>query len=155
MGRIVAIAVAATALIGGAAAGHFLRPAPVEGEAIEAAAPPPPATPHAGDENVVTLTDGFIVPILRDGIVWSHVVLTLGVGSETVPREDILLREPLLRDAFMEMLFLHGSLGGFDGDFTEPQAMNRLRRRLDDAVAHKLDDPSAKVLIVSIARQGG
>lgn len=167
MAKLVAIAVVATALLGGAGAGHFLRPAPAEGEAAEEDAALPAdgaqspevsgenvATP-SGDENVVTFKDIFVVPILRDGLVWSHVVLTLGISSGSVSREDILLREPLLRDAFMETLFVHGSLGGFDGDFTEPLAMNRLRRRLDDAAIRKLGDPSARALIVSMARQGG
>ena len=154
MGKIVPVVVALVALAGGAGAGFVLRPAPppdVDGGS--APAPEAAAEEPSGPENVFTLRDGFVVPVLRDGKVWSYVVLTLGVGTQGWTAEDVLLREPLLRDGLMEALFLHGSLGGFDEDFTKPQAMARLRRRLDEMVARRLDDPTARVLIVSMARQ--
>lgn len=165
MGKLVPIAIVVVALAAGAGAGHLLRPAPVEveddptrggeapdGGAATGAAPVIPK-PHSGEESVVSLRDNFVVPVLRDGRVWSYVVLTLGVVAGATEGDQILLREPLLRDGLMEALFLHGSLGGFENDFTEPQAMIRLRRRLDDMVERRLGDPTARILIVSMARQ--
>lgn len=155
MGKLIPAVVILAALAGGAGVGHVLRPAPadVSEEAVEAAPSAAPSETNGG--NTVALDDPFIVPVLRDGQVWSHVILTLGVSSDVTSKEDIALREPLLRDGFMEALFLHGSLGGFEGDFTEPQAMIRLRRRLDDMAARSLGDPKARALIVSMARQAG
>lgn len=156
MAKIVAIGVVAVSLLGGAGAGQLLKPVPPPEEGgDEMRALETTDFLHVGEESVVTLRDAFIVPILRDGMVWSHVILTLGVSAEATSRESILLREPILRDALTETLFVHGSLGGFDGDFTEPRSMGRLRQRLDDAVKRRLDDPTARVLIVSVARQGG
>ena len=146
MGRVVLILLAVAALTGGAGAGWVLRPA---GEvAAEAAAPDPV-------QQIVSLKDGFVVPVLRDGRIWTHVVLTLAIEAHGASEDDILRQEPVLRDALTEALFRHGSLGGFDGDFTGPLEMNRLRTRLNEVVASRLDDPTARVLIVAMARQAG
>ena len=82
-------------------------------------------------------------------------VLTLGVESRAVSRDEILQREPLLRDGMNEALFLHASLGGFDGDFTAAVTMNRLRTRLNEVVTDLLSDQEARALIISLARQNG
>ena len=154
MGKVVPLLVVVAALAGGAAAGHVLRPAPAEPPAEEAPVDAAAAQPEPlAQPSTIALDAPFIVPVLRDGQTWSHVVLTLGVVSAVATGEDIARREPLLRDGFMEALFLHGSLGGFDRDFTDPQAMTRLRRRLDAMAAERLGDPDARVLIVSMARQ--
>lgn len=157
MGKLVPLAVVVVALAGGSGAGFVLRPAPAEHPDAAAETEPSPAAeaPEPGTGGTVALDAPFIVPVLRDGQVWSHVVLTLGISSGAIPSEEIVLKEPLLRDGLMEALFLHGSLGGFEGDFTEPGAMIRLRRRLDDMVARRLGDPDARALIVSMARQTG
>jgi len=104
---------------------------------------------------VARFREGFIVPVLRNGTVWSHVVLSLGIETDFTPEEDIFAKEPVLRDGITEALFLHGSLGGFDGDFTDAQNMNRLRVRLNQVVQQRLSDESARILIVSVARQSG
>ncbi len=148
MGKVVPLIVVVLVAVGGGAAGHFLRPPPEEG-----AAPVPEEIVTLPEETVTTFRNGFIVPVLRDGRVWSHVVLTLGVASDVTSGDVIVQREPILRDGMTEALFLHGSLGGFDGDFTEANALLRLRERLDAMVRVRLDDPTARVLIVSMARQ--
>ncbi len=151
MAKLLPILIVLIALIGGGAAGMFLRPPPPE--PAEDEAPEPEIVEEA--QAVATFRDGFVVPILRDGRVWSHVVLILGVEADRTTRETMLLQEPVLRDGMNEVLFRHGSLGGFDGDFTEPLAMNRLRKRLNEVLQKRLDDPTARVLIVSMARQSG
>ena len=151
MAKLFPLVLILVALIAGTGAGQFLKPAPdPEAEAEAAAHAPEPEGHH---DTVVTFRDGFIVPVLRDGQVWSHVILSLGVEADGSTQESVLLREPVLRDALTEALFLHGSLGGFDGDFTEPGAMSRLRARLDAVVSGRLGDPTARVLIASLARQ--
>ncbi|GIT91628.1 flagellar motor protein MotA [Jannaschia pagri] len=152
MGKIIAAAVVLIALLGGAGAGHVLRPPPPEPE--EPVVPEVEETDLSSPE-VVAFRDPFVVPVLRDGRVWSHLVLSLGVESHAVARETILLQEPLLRDGMNEVLYLHASLGGFDGDFTASPAMTRLRQRLDDVVSQRLEDDDARVLIMSMVRQNG
>ncbi|MGB3688062.1 MAG: hypothetical protein WBA02_02065 [Jannaschia helgolandensis] len=148
MAKILALFAIALSLVGGAAAGHFLKPVADNADESEAV----PEQPKALDA-VATLREAFVVPILRDGQVWSHVILSLGVASDNTGQEDILLREPVLRDGLTEALFLHGSLGGFDGNFTDPVSMQRLRLRLDDVLRERLDDETARVLISSVTRQ--
>ncbi len=104
---------------------------------------------------VTTLRDNFIVPVLREGKVWSHVVLTLGIESHVVPHDGVIEREPILRDGLNEALFLHASLGGFDGEFTATVNMTRLRDRLDGVVQRLLPDAKARSLIIAMVRQNG
>jgi len=150
MGKVIAILLVVLMGVGGAVGGYMVRPPPED---------PEPGEPVVEDvpkiEAAATFRDGFIVPVLRDGQVWSHVILALGVASDQTEQEAIFQREPILRDGLTEALFLHGSLGNFDGDFTDPNAMARLRERLDAVLQARLDDPTAHVLIVSMARQAG
>lgn len=150
MGKIIALLLVVLMGVGGAAGGYFLRPPLDEADVAE-----PVLEQQEPVNAVATLRDGFIVPVLRDGRVWSHIILSLGVSSDHTAEDVIAQREPLLRDGLNEALFLHGSLGGFDGDFTNSASMARLRLRLDAVLQARLDDPSAKVLIVSLARQSG
>lgn len=150
MGKVIALLLVLVTAAGGAAAGYFLRPPPPEIDETK------PVIEELEPVNAIaTLSDGFIVPVLRDGRVWSHIILSLGVSSDQTAEEIIAQREPLLRDGLNEALFLHGSLGGFDGDFTNAASMERLRKRLDAVLQARLEDPTAKVLIVSLARQAG
>ncbi|MEM7644145.1 MAG: flagellar basal body-associated protein FliL [Pseudomonadota bacterium] len=149
MAKILALLVLLIALGGGGAAGYVLRPPPPEADADAQPPEPEAVTPST----VVTFDRTFVVPVLRGGRAWSHVVLALGIESDRLPSEVVHNREPVLRDSLNEALFLHGSLGDFDGDFTEPMAMSRLRTRLNEAASRALDDDTARVLIVSVVRQ--
>ncbi|WP_179380972.1 hypothetical protein [Jannaschia marina] len=134
---------------GGGAAGLLLRPTP-EPDADAVPVPPPQNLDAAA-----RLREPFVIPVIRNGRIWSHVVLTLGVSADETEGATILQRDPILRDGLTEALFLHASLGGFDGDFTAPASMHRLRERLDAVVRARLDDETAAVLIVSMSRQSG
>ena len=152
MGKVVALVVVLAAIAGGGAAGYVLRPVP-DPDAASADAPPDPGPPLPVTEATYAFRNGFVVPVLRHNRLWSHMVLELGVSAEHVPQSVIARHEPILRDGLTEALFTHGSLGGFDADFTAPAAMNALRLRLNEVVRLHLDDPGARVLIRSMARQ--
>jgi hypothetical protein len=141
-------------LAGGGAAGFFLREPPAETEADAVPEEHPEEADAAAAPSPVAFDDLFVVPVLRDGQTWGHVVAALGVTSPRTEAADILVREPILRDALTEALFLHASLGDFDADFMSPDPMNRLRLRLNRVIRAELGDPDARVLIVSMARQG-
>ncbi|MEM9796282.1 MAG: flagellar basal body-associated protein FliL [Pseudomonadota bacterium] len=153
MGKLLIPLLLILALVGGGFGGHVMRPVPdpVEGEESAEAQTAEIAPEPTG--SVVALQNSFIVPVLDNGEVWSHVVLQIGVLSDGVPREEILLQEPRLRDGLNDALFTHASFGGFDGDFTEPLTMNRLRERLNEVIMRLLDDDTARVLITSMTRQ--
>ena len=154
MKKLLPFALLPIALIAGGVSGEMLRPPPpVEDTTVENTEEVKAEADALDTEQVVTFDNNFIVPILRDGAVWSYVIVSLGIESRQTEADTIRLREPVLRDSLTEALFLHGSLGGFDGDFTEPLAMNRLRARLNEAASRRLSDETARVLIVSLARQ--
>jgi hypothetical protein len=144
----IALALILLAALGGAGAGHLMRPA-APPDAAETP-PPPDSEPQAAE-----LRDPFVVPILRDGRIWSHVVLTLGIESRVMTADEIFAREPRLRDGLNRTLWTHGSLGGFDGDFTAADAMLRLRERLDAVAVQLLEDETARVLLIGVTRQAG
>jgi hypothetical protein len=100
-----------------------------------------------------SLTREFVVPIIREDRVRGHIVLTLGVHSSTLPRDQILRLEPVFRDRFLEALFRYASIGGFDRDFTNASTLNQLRLSLNDAAGAVVSPNDATVLILSIDRR--
>jgi hypothetical protein len=146
---VITLVILLVALAGGGIAGHFLRPMPEIKEETGRTAPPPTATAPFS----VTFRDPFLVPVLRDGRDWTHVVLSLGVEAHSVPQDVVRGLEPVIRDGLTEALFLHGSVGDFDGDFTETMTLNRLRKRLNAVVTRITGDEAARILIISMARQ--
>lgn len=150
MRLVLALPIVLLAVAGGGAAGLVLAPDD-GGEADahrEAAAPEPLAQPDN-----MPFTREFIVPLVSEGRVRAHVVLNLGLESAVLTREEMLRREPVLRDRLMEALFRHTATGGFDGSFTDALAMNRLRLGLNESIVPVLRPAGATVLITSVDRQ--
>lgn len=130
----------------GGGAGVFLRPS---GEQPTEVAPPEPLP----EPQFVSFPREFIVPLVTDGRVRAHVVLTLGLHSDTIPREGLLGHEPLLRDRLLEALFRHATMGGFDDSFTDAMQMNRLRTALNEAASAALHPDDVSILVTSIDRR--
>ena len=61
--------------------------------------------------------------------------------------------EPRLRAIFLQMLFDHANLGGFEGVFTSGEALLTLRRALRDAARAEIGQGMQDVLITEILRQ--
>lgn len=134
--------------IGGGALGFVLKPEK------EASVPEEPPEPEPLPEpEYVSLTREFVVPMVADGRVRGHVVLTLGLHSETVTREQLLRLEPIFRDRLLEALFRHASAGGFDAQFTSALNLNRLRTTLNEAASSVIYPSEATVLVTSIDRR--
>lgn len=151
MKRILMIVLPALAgLAGGAAGGHFLRPAPAETtdttaeEAVTEDEVPP---------EFVKLDNQFVVPVLQDGRVASMVILSLGLEVEPGATQTVYAHEPKLRDVFLRVLFSHANAGGFRGSFTDAANLVPLRMALDEAAKAVLADEVRAVLINDIARQ--
>lgn len=150
----------------GLAAGKFLQPSPPEAEAVEgeegteSGLPNPVAQSGQPQRNpdqpveYVKLNNQFVIPVVEDGRVASLVVLSLSVEVPEGAQEAVLRKEPKIRDSFLQVFFNHANLGGFSGEFTNPNKLNGLRRLLLEVAQRDLgEDMAYDVLILEIARQ--
>jgi len=148
----------------GVGAGMALRPEPVqpemtteeekaEAEKVEEKEPFGPDNP-APEMDYVKLNNQFVVPIVKDRVVVALVVLALSLEVPDGNSEGVFRHEPKLRDSFLQVLFDHANIGGFDGAFTEANNLAVLRRALREAGQKDLGvDVVHDVLILEIARQ--
>lgn len=105
------------------------------------------------DRQYVALNNQFIVPLLRDGVVGSLVIVSISIEVPAGQNETVRLVEPRLRDTFLQVLFDHANTGGFDGTFTAATPMRTLRASLLAAARDVLGDAILDVLIVDLVRQ--
>ncbi len=117
-----------------------------------ATAPDNPDLPDAARE-YVKLSNQFVVPIMGSERVRALVVASLSVEVSIGATETVYLREPKLRDVFLQVMFDHANIGGFEGAFTTGERMKILRGALLDAARSVLGSDVSDVLITEIARQ--
>ncbi|MDQ7069357.1 MAG: flagellar basal body-associated FliL family protein [Rhodobacterales bacterium] len=156
------------ALIGvgaGVGAGLMLKPAPVEvveinpcGETQHMAADMQDEEELVDSEEAMTsefvkLNNQFVVPVVSDGRIEAMVVMSLSVEVGVGKKEAVYLREPKLRDAFLQVLFDHANMGGFQGAFTNSNNMDILRNALMETARKIMGDVISDVLILDLARQ--
>ncbi|MBW4706980.1 flagellar basal body-associated FliL family protein [Roseobacter sp. YSTF-M11] len=158
----------------GVGAGIFLRPPPVEQEvsheepaeadhkeAKDATKKNDKAhgDEHAGDEpadgmEYIRLPNQFVVPLVAQERVSALVVMSLSVEVVQGYGEDVLDKEPKLRDEILRVLFDHASVGGFNGEFTNTSNLDAVRRNLRKVAQNVMgEDIVNDVLIFEIARQ--
>ncbi|SEO07425.1 hypothetical protein SAMN04490248_101251 [Salinihabitans flavidus] len=101
----------------------------------------------------VKLNNQFVVPVVKDEMVTSLIVLTLSLEVKTGQRELVFEREPKLRDALLQAMFDHANLGGFHGAFTNPNKLDPLRLSLRETARKILGNAVGNVLITDLARQ--
>lgn len=107
-----------------------------------------------GNNEYVKLNNQFVVPIVTGEKVVALVVLALSVEVPAGKSDAVYLREPKLRDSFLQILFDHANVGGFEGNFTDANVLGRLRTALREVAQKDLGKSVVKdVLIVEIARQ--
>ncbi|MGH1412425.1 MAG: flagellar basal body-associated FliL family protein [Pelagimonas sp.] len=154
------------ALIGtgaGVAAGIFLMPAKEDNhaavdcvvpseEVMHASPEPEPDGPAVGRE-YVKLNNQFVIPVVGPDRVDALVVASLSVEVVSGTTEVVYAREPKLRDVFLQVLFDHANIGGFEGTFTKGDRMEILRAALLEAAKPVLGSDVSDVLITEIARQ--
>lgn len=160
------------ALVGtgaGVGAGLFLMPpqgdTPVAADHSDDHSADKPDDPHPADDahkadshdgegnEYVKLSNQFVIPIMGAKRVEALVVaaLSLEVTGGTTP--VVYEREPKLRDVFLQVMFDHANIGGFEGPFTSGDRMEILRSALLDAARSVLGSDVQDVLITEIARQ--
>ncbi|MFT7593166.1 MAG: flagellar FliL protein [Paracoccaceae bacterium] len=109
-------------------------------------------TAHS-DTEYVKLNNQFVVPVVQDDRVTAMIVVSLSLETTYGFREEVYAREPKLRDAFLQVMFDHSNMGGFQGAFTKSEMLELLRDALRDAARKELGQDVLNVLIVDIARQ--
>lgn len=118
-------------LIGSAAAGLYLAPAPeaaadhaADGEGGGEAKPTGhPDSPAAW----FSFPNQFFVPIVRRGEIDNMMVITLTVETSEAALPLIESQEHRLRDALLRSLIIHANTGGFTGNYTAEPKLQRLR----------------------------
>ncbi|MEM7519466.1 MAG: flagellar basal body-associated FliL family protein [Pseudomonadota bacterium] len=102
----------------------------------------------------VKMNNQFVVPVVKSDEVAAMVVMSLSLEVTNGASELIFRMEPKLRDSFLQVLFDHANIGGFDGAFTNANNMAVLRGALREAGQQALKADTIKdVLILEIARQ--
>lgn len=166
MGRILPILLALIGLGGGVGAGMMLRPDPKEvsinpcgdvdvGMPVDQASPQSLSTANgdAPPNDFVKMNNQFVIPVLGKGQVRSLVVLSLSLEIAAGGNEEFYQREPKLRDSFLQVLFDHANLGGFDGVFTDANKLEGLRTALTEVAEKIMTIDVYKVLVTDIVRQ--
>ena len=137
----------------GIAAGHFMAPEPALDGAVKANATPSDPGEETGETEFVKLNNQFVVPVVLNEKVASLIVMSLSIEVETGGQEAVFSHEPRLRDAFLQVMFEHANMGGFNGAFTATSNMRLLREALKQAADDVMQGHITDVLIVDIVRQ--
>ena len=162
MGKIIPILLAVLGTGAGVGAGVFLQPDAAEKTTPEVACAPvddedpavlPPDEEQDSTHEFVKMNNQFVVPVMDDGHVKALVVASISIEVTAGNSEQVYQREPKLRDQFLQVLFDHAHLGGFDGDFTRAEQMQILRRGLRETAQSILGNTAKDILITEIARQ--
>jgi len=155
---------------GGVGAGLALMPEPeMEMEMYDAAMGPcgdvpigsdmmdghtPTAMPlPLDDREYARMNNQFVIPIVTNELVSGLMVMSLSIEVSAGGQEDVFAHEPRLRDAFLQVMFDHANMGGFNGAFTASSNMRLLRDALKDAADRVMLGHITDVLIVDIVRQ--
>ncbi|MDG1471762.1 flagellar basal body-associated FliL family protein [Pseudosulfitobacter sp. SM2401] len=142
----------------GVGAGVFLRPPPVEKTEAELVQEKEEKMEMAAEEKAANfeyfkMNNQFVVPIVAKDHVSALVVLSLSLEVPAGRKDAVFAREPKLRDAFLQVMFDHANLGGFEGEFTNANNLDILRNALREVAKKHMEDGISDVLIMEIARQ--
>ena len=165
MKKILPVLIIVIGLVAGGGVGLLLRPTPAD--PIECSGTNPDndcatndetsahekVAPDLEDVYYVKLSKQFVVPVVGDSKVVALVVMSLSIETTPLMSDVVFTREPKLRDALLEVMFLHANSGGFDGQFTGGEAMRDLRRSLLEAAVGVIGADVFNVLITDILRQ--
>ena len=130
---------------GDAAAAH--------GEAGDHGAEASRYAPPSGPTETVRLPNQFVVPVIVDGRVQAMVVIGLALELDVGHSFSLATDEARIRAVFLQLLFDHANIGGFNGLFTSGEALLSLRRLLREAARTELGSEVQDVLITELLRQ--
>lgn len=158
--KILVLIVSLVALVGGAAAGTFLKP---QKEIAAQQKDPETAEESSGHEEGskegkselawFKFPTQFFVPLMQNGQVSGTMILSLTIEMPQEATERINGQEHRLRDALLRALMIRANTGGFDGNFTSDAQMQELRAALLAAARDASGKDVENVLVEDIARQ--
>ncbi|MEX0308307.1 MAG: flagellar basal body-associated FliL family protein [Ruegeria sp.] len=99
------------------------------------------------------LTKQFVVPVVTEDEISALVTMSLSLEVRPGIAEAFYEIEPKLRDRFLQVLFDHANIGGFDGAFTRSDNLAALRQALLEVARKDLGQDVSQVLIMSVSRQ--
>ncbi len=99
------------------------------------------------------LTKQFVVPVVSEDEISALVTMSLSLEVRPGIAEAFYEIEPKLRDRFLQVLFDHANIGGFDGAFTRSDNLTALRNALLEVARKDLGEDVSQVLIMSVSRQ--
>ncbi len=105
------------------------------------------------DMAYVKLNNQFVVPVVNDELVESLVVMSLSIEVDADLNAKVYEREPKLRDGFLQVLFDHANMDGFEGEFTNSNNMDVLRGALKEVAQSILGKGVRNILVTDLARQ--
>ena len=105
------------------------------------------------DREYARMNDQFVIPIVTNELVSGLMVMSLSIEVSAGGKDNVFAHEPRLRDAFLQVMFDHANMGGFNGAFTASSNMRLLRDGLKDAADRVMLGHITDVLIVDIVRQ--
>lgn len=163
--KILPVVLLAVGTGAGVGAGIYLRPdlseapaltteAQAETEKDESAHNESGKDDHDVAVEYIKMNNQFVVPIVKEGAVVALVVLALSLEVPEGKQDEAYRHEPKLRDSFLQVLFDHANVGGFDGAFTSARNLGTLRVALTEVGQKDMGkDAIRNVLITEIARQ--
>ncbi len=105
------------------------------------------------DKYYLAMKNQFVIPVIREELVRSLVVLSLSLETSPDHSETLFSREPKIRDVLLQVLFDHSHIGGFDGAFTESSRLSVLKVALLEATQSVVGPIVTDVVITDIVRQ--
>jgi len=158
--KLLPILLIVVSLVGGLAVGSVMKPKPEpctpdpeQGIACPEEVAEEPEEDPAAPTEFVDLDRQFVVPIMKGEEMRGLVVASLAIEVLEGQSDTVTGREPKLRDAFLQVMFVHAHSGGFDGEFTKREAMDDLRGRLREVAEPIVGDSFREVLLTDIVRQ--
>lgn len=158
--KLIPVVFLALGLAAGVGAGLYLVPEPEKSDdaGAETSDEAPKDLKKTSKEQEKTaefikLHSQFVVPVIRRNEISALVVMSLSLETQPGLSEVFYAREPKLRDVFLQTLFDHSNMGGFDGAFTSATALDPLRVALLEVARQELGSGVLNVLITDLARQ--
>lgn len=178
MKKLLPIILVLIGVVGGGAAGIFLKPAPdpsaggdeeaQQGDEVETSAQvEAPATKRADEVDeasadeppsvegraYVKVGKQTIVPVVEGGETRALMLFELAVDVPVERRDVVHELEPRLRDGFLRELMKMSHTGAFLTTFTDDRVIEELRRNLVHSARQILGDDTQDVLILDVMRQ--
>ncbi|MEM7318583.1 MAG: flagellar basal body-associated protein FliL [Pseudomonadota bacterium] len=108
----------------------------------------------ASDNEYLRLNRQFVIPLVGADEVRGLATVSLSLETSPGQSDRFYAMEPRLRDAFLQVLFDHANMGGFDGSFTHSNKLDPLRIALLEAARREMGpDIIHRVLLLDVARQ--